>query len=148
MSATAGAATRPRLAESVLQAQVLLRESATPHGLRQAASAISDAAAQTGCAALVPASPSARGAVAAAVLLSDGSLTEATEGDVLSGVAGKVLVVEVAAVTGLHARTRVRALREAGAEWIGLVVLHDLAGDAERPGEDRFGPVDHFAVTA
>lgn len=135
------------LAGAVLHAQRLLRTAATPDGLRVAATSIADAAGQTGCSAVVAASPSARGAVAAAVLLSSGALTEADDADVLSGRADKVLVVEVAAVTGLHVRARVCSLRQAGAAWVGLVVLHDVGADG-RPALERFGPVDHLAVAA
>lgn len=134
------------LAEAVLNAQRLLRDAASPTGLREAAAAISVATEQTGCSALVPASSSARGAVAAAVLLSDGALTEASDGDVLAGRADKVLVVEVVAISGLNARQRVRSLREAGAAWIGLFVLCDLAPASDRSERERFGPVDHLVL--
>lgn len=136
------------LAEAVLHAQKLLRKAATPDGLRRASTAISDAAAATGCTTLVPASASARGAVSAAVLLSGGALSESDDGDVLAGRTDKVLVVEVAAITGLHVRRRVEALRGAGAAWIGLVVLHDARpqAGAGASDEERFGPVDHVAV--
>lgn len=150
MNAMAEAATPSHgLAEAVLEAQRRLATAATPQGLRATAKAIADAAASTGCTALVPASASSRGAVAAAVLLGDGALTQAEDADVLSGVVCKVLVVEVAAVSGLHVRRRVEALRSAGAAWIGLVVLHDVRWPVDRtPADDRFGVVDHFVQVA
>lgn len=148
MLTTARGATTHGLAEAVLRAQSALIAAATPDGLRAAAAAIEDAAATTGCTALVPASPSARGAVAAAVLLSEGRLTQADDGGVLQGAVWKVLVVEVAAVSGLRVRRCVASLRGAGAAWIGLVVLHDEAPDGPGTGEQthRFGPVDHLLV--
>lgn len=131
------------LAAAVLRAQAILKEVRTAEGLHRAAVEIADAAALTGCTALVPASASSQGAVAAAVMLSGGELTEAGDGDVLQGRADKVLVVEVAAITGLHVRRRVATLRESGAEWIGAIVLHDLSAEPRTPGDAlRFGPVD------
>lgn len=133
------------LAESVMRAQTALRATSTSVGLREAATRISEIAASSGCRALVPASASSRGAVSAAVLLSDDALTEADEADILAGRADKVLVIEVAAVSGLHVRRRVESLRRAGAEWIGLAVLHDFA-PTTAPTTERFGAVDHLVA--
>ena len=131
------------LAEAVLLAQQQIAAAATANGLREAAAAISAAAGTAGCSHLIPASPAARGAIAAAVLLSDGALHEADDASVASGQSDKLLVVEIAAVSGLLARRRVAALRDAGAEWIGLFVLHDLSTTGHpTPEHDRFGDID------
>jgi hypothetical protein len=77
------------------------------------------------------------------VLLSDGALTQATEADVLRGALDKVLLVEVATVSGMSAKARVASLRAAGASWVGLVVLHDFAVHASALSADgRFGDLD------
>ena len=58
----------------------------------------------------------------------------------MDGMVDKVLVVEAVAVTGMFAQQRVHAMREAGASWVGVVVLHDLSDT--NLGSLRFGPVD------
>lgn len=137
----------PGLADAVLRAQRLLRAAGTAEGLRASAAAVAAAARSVDCSVLMPASPSARGVVSAAVLLSDGALSEAADCDVLTGSVGKVLLVEVAAISGLIARSRANALREAGAGWVGLVVLHDLAVHGGQ-SEDRYGDLDELVLSA
>lgn len=136
------------MAEALLDAQAFLASLSTSAALRGAAMCVTDAAAAADCGVLVPASASSHGVVAAAVLLADGDLRQAGEGAVLSGAVDKVMVVEAAAVSGLHVRRRVCGLRAAGAAWVGLVVLHDVVPAGPRAvGYNevaRFGVVDHL----
>jgi orotate phosphoribosyltransferase len=126
-------------AHAVLQGQKCLMTLRTATGLRGAAASIEEAAQASGCFDVAAASGAAQSAIAAAILLSDGAVRCVDEADVAAGRVDKVLVVEAVAISGLKVRRTVEALRGAGAAWVGVVVLHDMATGV---GGDQFGSPD------
>lgn len=123
----------------LVQAEQVERELTTSTGLREAAGRLREATERAGCLNVIAASQRAESVLAAAAILDD-HLNVVDQQAVMDGVVDKVLVVEAVAVTGMFAQQRVHAMREAGASWVGVVVLHDLS-DASL-GSLRFGPVD------
>lgn len=133
------------VADSVLLAQRYLRTLHDSAGLLEAGQRVATAAHAMGCLTLVAASADARAVVAAATLV-DQSLESRRGTDRLD----KVVVVEAAAITGYHVRRAVQRARDAGAQWVGVVVLH-AGGDAALASSrevDRglFGEVDDVSV--
>ncbi len=128
------------LAGRVLQGHALHRYFATTDGLRSAGDRIRLAAAELGCTNVMSASESSSGVVAASALLSDGGLVVTSETDIRNGVADRVLLVETVAITGIKVRRVIPRLREAGALWIGVLVLRTAneasEGAIEFPGAD------------
>lgn len=127
----------------LVQAERVERDLTTSEGLREAARRLREATERAGCRNVVAASQRAESVLAAASMLDD-QLNVVDEHAVREGAVDKVLVVEAVAVTGMFAQQRVHAMREAGASWIGVVVLHDLS-DASLGGL-RFGPVDDLTT--
>lgn len=111
----------------VLDAQSQQRYLATPDGLRDAAARIVSAAAELGCSSVSPASTHAAGAVSVAVVL-EPTLQACDVASVRSGQVDKVVLVETVAVSGLRARQSAEALYEAGASWVGAVILFPVLG--------------------
>lgn len=106
----------------VLDGQAHMRYLATADGLRDAAARISAAASEVGCWSVMPASPHAAGAVAAATVL-DSALEACDIASVLAGRVDKVVLIETVAVSGLRVRQSASAVSEAGAAWVGAVIL-------------------------
>lgn len=115
----------------VLDGHAKQRYLATPDGLRDAATKLSAAASEVGCWNVMPASPLAAGAVAAATVLHP-ELRACDIESVRSGQVDNVVLVETVAVSGLRVRQSAAALHAAGAAWVGAVVLLPvLAPDAD-----------------
>ena len=115
----------------VFDGQAKLRYLATADGLRDAAVRLSTAASEFGCWNVMPASPLAAGAVAAATVLHP-ELRACDIASVRSGQVHKVVLVETVAVSGLRMRQSAAAVHDAGAAWVGAAVLFPvLAPDAD-----------------
>lgn len=119
------------LARRVLEGQDYLRGASTPVGLRELARRVVDVAGRAGCPDLIAASRHGDAPLAAAVLLFGDHLQITSARDVRDGTVDKVLVIEPVVISGLHVRRQVMAMREAGATWVGVAILHDLGEDAD-----------------
>lgn len=126
------------LAGRVLEGQGHLRYLATPDGLRDASQRIADAALNLGCSNVVPVSQNAAGPLAAATLLNP-DLQLVSMDHLWAGEVDKVLLVETVAVSGHQARAAVERATEAGATWVGIVVLFPVLGTNELELVEAFG---------
>jgi hypothetical protein len=129
---------RQSLAGRILDGQGHLRYLATPDGLRDASQQIADAAATLGCLNVVSVSQNAAGPLAAAALLNP-SLRLVSMDNVWAGEVDKVLLVETVAVSGQRVRAAVVQAIEAGASWVGVVVLFPMLGTDELELVGAFG---------
>lgn len=129
------------LAGRVLEGQARLRYLATPSGLRDAAQRIADAATNLGCSDIVSVSQNAAGPLAAATLLNP-SLQLVSMDHLRVGEVDKVLLVDTVAVSGHQVRAAVGKAIEAGATWVGVVILFPVLGTND------LGLVEAFGLTA
>ena len=126
------------LAGRVVEGQGHLRYLATPDGLRDAAQRIADAATSLGCSNVVSVSQNAAGPLAAATLLNPDLQLVSTD-HLWAGEVDKVLLVEAVAVSGLQARAAVERAIDAGATWVGVVILFPVLGTNELELVEVFG---------
>ena len=129
---------RQSLAGRVLEGQGLLRYLATPDGLREASGRIADAAMNLGCSNVASVSQSAAGALAASTLLNP-DLRIVSLDHLWAGEVDKVLLVETVAVSGHQVRAAVERVTEAGATWIGVLILFPVLGTNEVELAEAFG---------
>jgi hypothetical protein len=115
------------LADSVFEAESSNRELADPDVLRAMGEQVLFHAQELGCVALVAASRSAESIVAAAILLGGGRV----ERFAILASPDRVLVVDSAIVTGHSTRTAIADLREAGADWLGALVMRRVRPDLD-----------------
>lgn len=126
------------LAGRVLEGQGRLRYLATPDGLRDASRRIADAAMNLGCSNVASVSQSAAGPLAASTLLNP-DLQLVSMDNLWAGEVDKVLLVETVAVSGHKVRAAVERAIEAGATWVGVVILFPVVGTTDLELAEAFG---------
>lgn len=143
------------LVQRVLVGQRLVRNLDDPARLLRAGRAVWEAVATRGVDAVVAASRESESLVTAAILMSGSELHRAREDPTDNRFLGKICVVESVAISGARIRDSVRRLKDLGAEWIGVVILHDLSSGFSAPkhlasssaeNDLPFGPVDDLMV--
>lgn len=130
MNASVGSGVVPAdsLAAGVIRAQASARNLRDLGSLREAASALVEAASSIGCYELVAANAAAEPLATAAALLSDGAVKL---GDKQESHPHKVLIVDAATVTGNVTRACAADLRARGANWVGVVIYDRVRPDLD-----------------
>lgn len=142
------------MADRVVLGMGYIHELEDPDALRDASSLVRQAVLGTGARHVMPGSRHSESLVTATVLFSDGKIERASDRRIRDGDIDKVVVVEASAVTGYLVRRTVESIRSAGADWVGLVLLHDAGTHRPPPKPNsssheyasRFGQPDDLTV--
>jgi hypothetical protein len=111
-----------------MQAEASVQSLRDITSLRDAASALVDAATSIGCYHLVAVNAAAEPLTTAAALLSNGKLACS---DTQHSTVDKVLIVDAATVTGNLTRSCAAYLRENGASWVGAIIYDRVRPDLD-----------------
>lgn len=129
------------LADRVIEGQRYIATTRTAAGLRASAGELAERVDQLGCRELFPASSEANAVAAVAVVLNEG-LRVVTLAEITAEHIEKVVVFELAAVSGMKVRRAAHEVRQAGAGWVGVALLKSLHGSEDSDFMVRFGCVD------